>query len=257
MLTALTRPVSTSITRCALSFMERDLIDLDLARRQHEAYEDCLRSLGVRVQAVPAEDEMPDAVFVEDTVVVVDELAVMTYPTLPSRQCERRTVAEALKPFRPLEWIEGDGRLEGGDVLRVGRTLYAGLSRRTNAQGIAQLRQFLAPHGYEVVSVPVPGCLHLKTGAVALDGHTLLANPAWVDIMPFADWEILHVPEEEAFAANVLVIGQSILMPTGFPRTEAMLRARGYRICPVPMTELQKAEAGVTCCSVIFTSPWP
>src|SRR5947209_2762837 len=136
MLNALTRPVSTSIDRCALSFMERDPIDVDLAQCQHEVYEDCLRSLGVRVHSVPAENDMPDAVFVEDTAVVVDELAVMSYPTLPSRQCERRTVAEALKPYRGLEWIDGDGRLEGGDVLRVGRSLYAGLSRRTKAAGI-------------------------------------------------------------------------------------------------------------------------
>lgn len=252
MLNALTRPVSTSIDRCALSFMERDPIDVDLAQRQHEEYEKCLRSLGVRLHAVPAENAMPDAVFVEDTAVVVDELAVMTYPTLPSRQCERRSVAEALKPHRSVQWIEGDGRLEGGDVLRVGRTVYVGLSRRTNAEGIRQLRAHLTPHGYEVVSVPVPGCLHLKTGGVALDERTLLANPAWIDTRPFAGWEILEVPPDEEFAANVLVFGDTILMPSGFPQTETLLRHRGYRICAVPMTELQKAEAGVTCCSIIF-----
>jgi dimethylargininase len=159
-----------------------------------------------------------------------------------------------LAQYRPIEWITGDGRLEGGDVLRVGRTLYVGLSRRTNAEGITQLRAALGTYGYEVVPVPVPGCLHLKTGATAIDSRTLLANPDWVDTRSFAGWDILPVPPGEDFAANVLVVGDAVLVPSGFHRTEGLLRGRGHPIRVVDMSELQKAEAGVTCCSIVFSA---
>src|SRR5436305_1226759 len=149
MILALTRPVSPTIVDCALSYMERTPIDLELAIRQHGQYEACLERLGARLLRVPAAPELPDAVFVEDTVVAVDEVAVLTTPALASRRREVASVAEALTRYRPLERIGDDAQIEGGDVMRIGGVLYVGLSRRTNVAGIERLAAILAPHGYQ------------------------------------------------------------------------------------------------------------
>ena len=142
--------------------------------------------------------------------------------------------------------------LEGGDVLRVGRRLFVGISSRTNAAGVGALRNVAAPYGYTVTPVPVTGCLHLKTGVTALDDTTLLANPAWVDLSPFAGMEILPVDEAEPWAANVLRHGHSLLASAAYPRTAELLDRRGYAPNRVDISEFAKAEAGLTCLSLLF-----
>ena len=157
---AITREVSPAIAGCELSFVERAPIDAVHAQEQHKAYVRALGRLGCRMTELPAIDDMPDSVFVEDVAVVVDEVAVMTRPGAASRQREGESIARVLAQYRPLLHIEAPGTLEGGDVLRVGRTLYVGQSARSNSEGIGQLRQLLAGHGYQVIAVPMRDCLH-------------------------------------------------------------------------------------------------
>jgi dimethylargininase len=249
MLTAITRAVSPSISACELTFLDRSPIDYDRAAAQHRAYEDCMRALGLHVISLPALPDLPDSVFVEDPAVVLDEIAVIARPGAASRQPEAKRIADTLAGFRPLARIEAPGTLEGGDVIRAGKDLYVGLSQRTNAEGIAQLAAIAKPLEYLVTAVEVRGCLHLKSGACYLGRGTMLANREWIDASAFPGYRILDVAED--WAADVLAIGDLILMPAGFPKTAARLEAEGFAVRTVDVSELQKAEAGVTCMSLI------
>jgi dimethylargininase len=250
MLRAVTRAVSPALNRCELSFIERQEIDVPRAIAQHEEYVRCLTALGAGVVVLPAERDLPDSVFVEDPAVVVDEIAVIARMGAESRRREAESLAGALAQFRPLHWMTEPATLEGGDVIRAGRTLFAGLSQRTNAAGIAQLAAAVAPFGYDVRSVPIRDCLHLKSAGCYLGRRKILANRDWLDAEAFRDFEILDVAEP--WAADVLAIGDAILMPAGFPKTQALLDRAGFDVRTVDVSELQKAEAGVTCMSIIL-----
>jgi dimethylargininase len=249
---ALTREVSPSLARCELTHLEREPIDLDRARAQHRAYEDVLRSLGCAVHRLAPEPDMPDAVFVEDAAVVLDELAVVTRPGAASRRAETASVTEALMPHRPLHAIEAPGTLDGGDVLVVGRSVYVGLSTRTNQDGAAQLAAALAPHGYAVRPLAVRSCLHLKTAATAVGPSTVLINPDWVDAGAFEDFERIVVHPDEAWGANALAVGPGLVYADAFPRTRDRLLGRGLDVRALDVSELAKAEGAVTCCSLVF-----
>lgn len=252
MLTALTRAVSESLGRCQLTFIAPQPIDVARARCEHRAYEDSLASLGARVISLPAEDNLPDSVFVEDTAVVLDELAVIARPGAGARRREVDTIRPVLARYRELRDIAAPATFDGGDLLRIGRTLFVGRSTRTNGEGIAQLRAIVEPHGYRVREVEVRGCLHLKTGVTALDGESLLINRNWVEAEAFRGFDLIDVPESEQMAANTLVIGGTVLLPASFPRTREMLEARNYTVRAIEIAELQKAEAGLTCLGIIF-----
>lgn len=251
-LIALTRAVSPALADCALTFLEREPIDVSLATEQHRAYEEVLRELGAHVISLPPEPDLPDSVFVEDTAVVVEELAVLTAPLLPSRRREVASVAAALAPYRPHRFLNRDATLEGGDVLRIGRTLYVGLSARTNRAGVAGLAAALEPHGYTVRTVMLDGCLHLKSACTYIGRNTLLANRAWVDITQLGPLEVVDVAPTEPGAGNALLIGETVVLPASFPETQGRLTSRGFPVQTVDVSELQKAEAGVTCCSIVF-----
>ena len=202
MLTAITRAVSPAIVHCELSFIDRKPIDLAVAEEQHHAYEKLLGKLGARVISLPAEPALPDSMFVEDPAIVLDELAVILPLGTGTRRGEAQSLAHALAKFRKLEYVFLPGTLEGGDVLRIGRKLFVGLTRRSNAEGIRQLSAILAPHSYEVIAVPVTGCLHLKSAVTHLGRNTLLANRAWFDSAPLAAHEWVDVDPAEPHAAN-------------------------------------------------------
>jgi len=252
MLLALTRPVSSSITRCELTHLERCPIDLARAAKQHERYVAALETLGCNIERLPAEPDLPDAVFVEDTAVVVDECAVMARPGAASRRPETGSVAAALGVYRALEWIEPPGTLDGGDVLRVGRRIFVGVSTRTNAEGASQLEAILRPMGYAVEPVSVRTCLHLKTAATALADDRLLLNPRLVDAAIFGGLDWIEVDPREPFAANVLSVGGTVLCPAAAPHTQRRLAGGAYRVVSVDVSELAKAEGGLTCCSVVL-----
>jgi dimethylargininase len=250
---AVTREVSPAIADCQLSFHERQPIDLAKAMAQHRAYQDCLAELGTRIVALPAEAEFPDSVFVEDTALVLDELAVIANIGTASRRGETSSVADALAPYRPLKFITDPARLDGGDVLRVGRSIFVGLSRRTNREAVEQLRELLAPHQYQVEPIAIKGCLHLKTACSYIGNNTVLINRACIETEPLRGYELVDVPADEVGAANVLLLNDTVIMPASFPTTRALLQERSFHVQTVDVSELQKAEAGVTCCSLIFS----
>ncbi len=252
MLTAITRAVSPAIVHCELSFIDRKPIDLATAQEQHHAYEKLLGKLGARVISLPAEPDLPDSMFVEDPAIVLDEVAVILPLGTDTRRREAASLAEALAKFRKLEYVSLPGTLEGGDVLRIGQKIFVGLTKRSNAEGIRQLAGILAPHNYEVVSVPVTGCLHLKSAVTHLGRNTLLANRAWFDTTPLASFEWIDVDPAEPHAANALAFGGTVIFPASFPRTRTRIEARGFHVTPLDISELQKAESGLTCSSLLF-----
>jgi dimethylargininase len=249
---AVTRPVSRSIGDCELTCLERSPIDLEKARRQHLAYEAALRSLGVEVLTLPEEPDLPDAVFVEDTAIVLDECAIISRPGARSRRPEIASIAEALTPYRKLFTIQAPGTLDGGDVLTVDRDIFVGLTKRTNQSAIAQMQFILTPFGYIIHSVQVSGCLHLKSAVTQMARNTLLINPLWVDETNFPGMQFIKVDPTEPYAANVLLVGATLLYQPIFPRTLSRLEAAGRRTLLVDQSELAKAEGALTCCSLIF-----
>jgi len=249
---AITRPVSASLARCELTHLAREPIDVPRARAQHAAYEKLLGSLGVSVVRADSAPELPDAVFIEDTAIVLDEIAVLTRPGAVSRREETASVAAVLASYRALRAMAAPATLDGGDVLRCGRTLYVGRSGRTNDAGIAQLGGLAAPFGYEVVPVAFSGCLHLKSAVTALADDLLLVNPEWVSPDAFPGQQALCVDEGEPYAANALRAGDAVVFPAQFPRTRARLVERGLRVAEVECDELAKAEGAVTCCCLLF-----
>jgi dimethylargininase len=252
MLRALTRQVSSSFAACELTFLDRQPIDVEKAIAQHRAYEACLTDLGAHITSLPADPEFPDGVFVEDPAIVLDEVAIITRPGAESRRGEIESIAQALSHFRELRNIREPATLEGGDVICIGKTLYVGLSRRTNEEGIAQLAELLKPFDYRVVPVNVNGCLHLKSGACWAGGNTILANREWIDASQFRSFKIIDVPDDEPSAADVLPISNVLLVPENFSHTREILEAKGIKVRPIDVSELQKAEAGVTCMSLLF-----
>ncbi|HLZ92265.1 MAG TPA: arginine deiminase family protein [Candidatus Acidoferrum sp.] len=255
MLTAITRKVSPGIIQCELTFVARQPIDLSKAVAQHREYERVLEKLGARVISLPAEPALPDSMFVEDPAIVLDELAILLPLGTESRRPESASIAEVLAKFRKVARVELPGQAEGGDVFRIGRRLFAGLSSRTNAEGIRQLAALLAPYGYEVTSVAVTGCLHLKSAVTYIGRNTLLVNRAWFDTTPFAGLEWIDVAPEEPHAANALAIKGTVIFPASFPRTRTRLEARGFQVTSLDISELQKAESGLTCSSLLFDAP--
>jgi dimethylargininase len=248
---ALTRPVPTSIGNCELTHLERVPIDWERADLQHRRYEQILESLGCRMTRLPALEDSPDSVFVEDTAVVFDECAVISRPGAPSRRGETASVEEVLRTLRPLHCIESPATLDGGDVLRVGRRVFVGLSSRTTAAAVDQLKAFLKPLGYTVHPTGVRRALHLKTAVSELGDGSLLIDPSRIDASAFDGATTIEVDPTEPTGANVLFVNGTVLCPESAPRTTATLAAHGYRVLSVDASELGKAEAGLTCCSLL------
>ena len=252
MLTAITRAVSPALGECELSFIARQPIDLAKANAQHHAYQQLLARLGARVISLPAEPDLPDSMFVEDPALVLDELAIIFPLGAETRRREASTIATALAPFRKLEYVNLPGTIEGGDVLRLGNKLFVGLTARSNSEGIAQLTRIVAPHGYQVIGVPVTGCLHLKSAITSLGKNTLLANRSWFDSSFFNGYDWIDVDPAEPHAANALAFGETVIFPASFERTRLRIESRGFHVAPLDIAELQKAESGLTCSSLIF-----
>jgi dimethylargininase len=252
---AVTRELTAAIGNCELTFLHRSAIDFGLAQQQHRDYQSALSSLGCEVVVVPAPPGLADSVFIEDTALVLDDIAVMLRPGVASRQPEVAGVAEVLQQYKPLKAIEPPGTIDGGDLLRVGNRIFAGLSTRSNQSGIQQLRDIVSDFGMTVETVETTKCLHLKSAVSEVAPGTLLINTDWISSSAFKDFELIPVDKEETHAANALRIGKNLIYPSSFPRTMDALVNRGIDVIPVDLTELQKAEGAVTCCSLIFSAP--
>jgi dimethylargininase len=249
---AITREVSPRIGDCELTHLSREAIDLNLARWQHRQYEACLKALGCEVHTLPAEIELPDSVFVEDTAIVLDELAIITRPGADSRKAETASIARALEPYRKLYFITSPGSIDGGDVIQVGKNIYVGLSSRSNQAAIEQMRSILEAFAYKVTGVKVRGCLHLKSAVSQVAKETLLINQNLVDASAFGAARFIDVDDAEPLAANALWINREVIYPASFPRTQKRLADSGIATRVVEVSELIKAEGAVTCCSLIF-----
>lgn len=252
---AFTRAVSPRLAECELTHLKRSPIDPARATLQHDAYEAALRKAGFKVVRLPDLPDHPDGVFVEDTALLLEGHAILTRPGAASRAAETESTALGLADHFELHRLS-EGFLDGGDVLRIGKAIYVGLSTRTDAAGVAGLRKVAGKLGYEVIDAELKNCLHLKTAATfagpdAAGTSVLLYNAACVDPTQFAGIEPLPVDAEEPAAANVVRAGEYLILPAGNPRTAAKLRERGCAVLEVDVSELQNAEAGVTCMSLI------
>jgi dimethylargininase len=253
-LIAVTRAVSPTLAACELTHLPRDPIDVAKAVGDHASYEGALRSLGATIVRAPDEPTLPDAVFVEDTALALDEVAVLTRPGAASRRPEVESMAKVLGAYKPLVRIQPPGTLDGGDILVVGRKIYVGRSSRSNHEGIEQLATLVSDFGYEVIPVAVEGCLHLKSAVTQVAEKLLLLNDHWVRPQWFGAMDIVTVAPTERNGANALRIGAAVIYPTHHPETAERLDRVGVRVVPVPCGELAKAEGGVTCCSVLFAT---
>jgi len=249
--TAITRELNTAFGDCELTFLPRVEIDITLAQQQHEQYQSALSSIGCEIVVVPTRPGLADSVFIEDTAIVLDEIAVLMRPGAASRRPEVADVEEVLQPHRPIRAIQSPGTLDGGDLLCIDKVIFAGLSTRSNHDGIEQLRQAVSAYGYSVIAVETNQCLHLKSAVSEVAPGTILINPDWISTSVFQDYEQIHIDTEEAHAANALRVGTSVIYPSSFPRTIDRLAARGIDVVPVDLSELQKAEGAVTCCSLL------
>jgi dimethylargininase len=252
MLTAITRGVSPAMASCELTFMPRAPIHLAKAIEQHRSYEQVLEKSGAHVISLSAEPNLADSMFVEDPAMVLDEIAIIFPLGTESRRAEAASLAKVLSQFRELKYVQLPGTAEGGDILRVRRSLFAGLSKRTNEDGVRQLKTIVGEYDYTVTAVPVTGCLHLKSAVTSLGRNTLLANRKWFDAscMPGFDW--IDVAPEEPHAANALGFGDTVILPASFPLTRTRIEERGFKVLPLDISELQKAESGLTCSSLLF-----
>lgn len=251
MRTALVREPSSRLADGIVTHIGRSEIDLSLARAQHMAYADALASAGWEVYPAPSADDCPDSVFVEDAVVVVDDLAVLTHPGAPARRGEVAGVEQAvLELGLRTARITEPGTLEGGDVLQVGTTVYVGRGGRTNAEGIRQLRDLLAPLGRTVLAVPLGEVLHLKSAVTALPDGTFLALP---HLVPTGLFPAVRPVEEEGGCHVVPLGGDRVLLAASAPRTAEMLGDLGFTPIVVDIGEFEKLEGCVTCLSVLVS----
>jgi dimethylargininase len=249
---AVTHEVSPAFEQGERTFIGRAPTCLQTARLQHAAYQRMLADCGIALRTLSVNNSYPDGCFCEDTAVVLDEVAISLPLGAASRAGEATGIAAELRAYRPVVRIEPPAALEGGDVLRIGRRLFVGRSHRSNDAGIDALRAIAEPLGYRVCPVTVCGCLHLKTAACALDEETILANPAWLDVTTFQDFDIVAVPQAEPFAANVLLLQGIICQHAGFVRTLDLIASRGHEVRSVDVSEFQKAEGGLTCLSILI-----
>ena len=249
---ALTRRPGPELVACELTHLDREPIDVARAQAEHDAYRAFVASRVDRHVDLPALEGAPDAVFVEDAAVVLDDVAILPRLGAPSRRVETPSVADALAPYRELVFMEAPTTLDGGDVLHMGDTLYVGWSGRTNHDGLRDLAHRVLDHGYQVKAVEVSGCLHLKSAICALDEETVLVNRRWLHLDRVRGLELVDVHEDEPWAANCLAIGGTVALASAFPRTAERVAARGYEVTTLDVAQMAKAEAGLTCMSLVF-----
>lgn len=250
---ALTRSVPPTIVNCELTHLKREPINLARAAEQHVQYENALIEVGCTIERLPSVPDLPDSVFVEDTAVVLPELAIIARPGAATRRAEVTAVADALRQHHPLAFIVSPGTLDGGDVLLIDSTIYIGESTRTNAEGIRQLTEIASACGHRVWPVKISGCLHLKSAVTRVADDVILLNSAWVDSSSFSGLHQIEVHPGEPFGANALLIGENVIYSATYDETRQRLEQNGIKVHLVETDELQKAEGGVTCCSILIT----
>lgn len=223
------------------------------ALKQHDTYIKALKCCGVQVKVLEADEQFPDAVFVEDTAVLPERCAIVTNPGAPSRQGEEVSIKETLKKFYTcVETITAPGTLEGGDVMRVGEHFYVGLSARTNEQGFQQFAEVLNKYGYTASPVKMEKFLHLKSGLAYLENNNLLVAGEFIGHEEFKKCNRIIIDESESSAANCIWVNDVVLVPLGFPKTKAAIERAGYKVMEVDVSEFRKLDGGLSCLSLRF-----
>jgi len=249
---ALTHLPSPHMAACLRMQADAPPIDGQVAARQHAEYRRMLRRCGATLRVLRANRRYPDCVFIEDTAVVLDEAAILCSMGHSSRRGEPAGIEPVLRRYREICRIELPATIDGGDVLRVGRRLIVGLSRRTNVAAAGLLSTIAGRYGYEVAPVAVTGCLHLKSACTALPDGRLLANPAWVDCSALRQFELVPIPACEPKAANVALVGETVCAAAGHPQTVDLLRNLGFHVVTTDLSEFAKADGCVTCLSLLL-----
>lgn len=253
-LVALTHTVSRDFANAELTFVQRQPIDLDQAIAQHDAYRTALAKCGANVQEISVNQDCPDGVFIEDSAVVLPELAIICSMGASSRRSEPARVRRSLEKHRSVTQIDLPGTLEGGDVLCVGKRMFVGKSTRTNELGISQLKQIVEPLGWQVEVIEVSGALHLKTAICAINDEQLLVKRDWLKLPKIDGMMLLDVPTSEPWGANLIRIDNHVVLSAKHPRTADLIDQHGVHVHPVDISEFEKAEGGVTCMSLIMES---
>ena len=249
---ALTRKPSPLLEKGERTHIGRDAIDYARALAQHEGYRAALAECGADVRRLDHADAFPDGVFVEDTAIVLDEIAIIARPGAASRRPETKGIEEALRAYRTIERVAAPATLDGGDVVVTGKRILVGRSARTNAAGIAALGDATRRFGYTVTAVGMRGCLHLKSGCTALPDGRLIVNPAWIETRDLDGFGLVDVPPEEPWGGDVALVNDIVVAAAAYPKTLAVLAGEGFIVRPVDVSEFAKAEGGVTCLSLIF-----
>jgi len=251
MIVALTRPTGGELAQCELTHVDRESINIARACAQYEAYLDTLRSLGVEVIEMERLPQHPDAVFVEDTALVLPDTAVVLRPGAESRRGECESVARELANHRPVVELGAPATLDGGDIIVFGKRILVGETSRSNRHGVDALRDLLSPIGYSVEAVPVNGVLHLKSAATVVDDETLIYNRGQVDL-GFLDAKLIAAHPDEPQGANVVRVGDALLVDASAQRTVELLSSCTDRMQAVHVDEFAKAEGAISCKGIIF-----
>lgn len=249
---AITRELSRSIGNCQLTHLDRVPIHLERAQAQHRGYVRALQAADWEVISLPEELELPDSVFVEDTAIVLDGLAIITRPGAASRRPETKAMQKELAKLLPVASISDSAQLDGGDVLVLGKQIFVGMSSRSTHAAVTELAELTRLLGYRVEAVSVEACLHLKSAVTCLDPETVLINPHWVAPEVFGAYRQIEVDPTEPDAANCVDLGSKILHGAAYPRTRQRIEAAGFAVEALPLDELAKAEGAASCCSLLI-----
>ena len=246
---ALTRPPGRSYTECLSCHPLRNTVNLSLAKKQHAAYCLALRELGLEVITLEPDDSHPDACFVEDTAVVHGQRALVCRMGAESRRGEEGAVEDVLRDYFSVRRAATPATVEGGDVVHLENKLISGISQRTNKEGVTQMATWLE---VDVDRVIDPEIMHLKSYVTYLGRNTAIASQRLSKHQALAGLSVIEVPDEEAYAADTLAVGDAVIMPAGMPKSEALVRKAGFEVVPFDVSEFEKCDGAVTCLSILF-----
>jgi dimethylargininase len=251
--TAIVRGVPETLNKCVRTYSPRSAVNVDLAKDQHKSYCKALESRNLKLVRIPAENSFPDCVFVEDPAIVFKGTAVICSMGAKSRIGEVNEVRKTLSSiFNKLVDIHPPGTIEGGDVLRVNNRLFVGLTNRTNADGINQLRDALSDEGCEIIPVRVNNILHFKSACSYLGDEFIVVNSGYFDLKVFSSLNLLELPKGEAYAANCLSVNGKVFVSKGYPATKRLIEKEGFETEELDVSEFKKCEGSLTCLSIIF-----
>lgn len=249
---AVVRGVPGTYDRCIKPDGSRERIDVAKAGEQHGRYCSALREMGLTLVEVAPDDRFPDCCFVEDTAIVAGDTAIIARMAVPARDPETADIKKILSGYKKTRDILPPGFIDGGDVLKIGKKIYVGLSGRTNRHAVEQVRALVSEEGYRVVPVEIKGTLHLKTVCTYIGNGCVVMAPGFFDQEIFSEYRRIVVPEEETCSANCLAVNGRVLVPEGYPRTRAIIEKEGFATLAVDISEFRKGNGGLTCLSIIL-----